>query len=599
MPITALPPAPSRDDPETFADLGDAWVAALATWTTEANTLETTVNAKEASAVASAAAALVSETNAAASATAAATNSQAIAWVTGTVYAVGNLRYSPADFQSYRRITAGAGATDPSLDTTNWVRVSGVNMVRVGRTSNVVLAFSNLGNLIDVTGASTFTQTFNAAASLGANWFVWYRNSGTGVVTLTGLSLTVSPGEVKLVHCDGATIRGYAISSGATMTHEERTTNTSINTADWGKLIEYTGATTITQTFDAIAGFPAGFNVTLFNNGTGIITLDPNGAELIDTLASFKMYPGEKRNIYVKTGGASWESTVDKPFDYWPAATFTFQEPPGYLTGWDVWLHGPGGGGGAGRRGAALSARFGGAAGGSGVAVRAVIPVQAIGGSIVVTFGAVGVGSAAIGADNTNGGNGTAGGTTSFGSLLRALGGNGGDGGASAASSTGGTQALGAGYDVMPSGTGGGVTISGGNPTNGSSGGQGNIAGTGTGWGGTGGGGAGSLRNDDAFTTAGAATANGSADSTTQIAGGIAGTVGSRPGGNGNNPTGNQRRAGTGGGGGYASATTAAGAGGTGGNGSGGGGGGASLNGFASGKGGDGGPSIVNIRGVL
>ena len=41
-------------------------------------------------------------------------------WVSGTTYVVGDLRYSPLDFQTYRRKTAGAGAIDPSLDATNW-----------------------------------------------------------------------------------------------------------------------------------------------------------------------------------------------------------------------------------------------------------------------------------------------------------------------------------------------------------------------------------------------------------------------------------------------------------------------------------------------
>ncbi len=41
-------------------------------------------------------------------------------WVTGTTYAVGDVRYSPVDFFNYRRKTAGAGSTDPSADSTNW-----------------------------------------------------------------------------------------------------------------------------------------------------------------------------------------------------------------------------------------------------------------------------------------------------------------------------------------------------------------------------------------------------------------------------------------------------------------------------------------------
>jgi hypothetical protein len=42
------------------------------------------------------------------------------AWVTGTTYAVGVVVFSPTDYQYYMRKTAGAGATDPVTDTTNW-----------------------------------------------------------------------------------------------------------------------------------------------------------------------------------------------------------------------------------------------------------------------------------------------------------------------------------------------------------------------------------------------------------------------------------------------------------------------------------------------
>jgi hypothetical protein len=44
----------------------------------------------------------------------------AIAWVSGTTYAIGVRRYSLADLRTYQRLTNGAGTTDPASDPTNW-----------------------------------------------------------------------------------------------------------------------------------------------------------------------------------------------------------------------------------------------------------------------------------------------------------------------------------------------------------------------------------------------------------------------------------------------------------------------------------------------
>lgn len=52
MPITPLPPAPSRAQPATFSDRGDLLLGALSGFVTEANALEVTVNAAEANAIA-------------------------------------------------------------------------------------------------------------------------------------------------------------------------------------------------------------------------------------------------------------------------------------------------------------------------------------------------------------------------------------------------------------------------------------------------------------------------------------------------------------------------------------------------------------------
>lgn len=105
MTITALPTPPSRSDPANFATRADDFLAALPDFGTEANALADEVNAN---ATAAEAAALRAE------------ESGAPIWVSGTTYAIGDIRWSPANYQTYRRKTAGAGTTDPASDPTNW-----------------------------------------------------------------------------------------------------------------------------------------------------------------------------------------------------------------------------------------------------------------------------------------------------------------------------------------------------------------------------------------------------------------------------------------------------------------------------------------------
>jgi len=194
MPITALPEPPSRNSPSTFADLGDAFLAALPTFGTEANTLRDTVVAAEANCIAAAAGA------------------GATLWVSGACTA-GTARYSPIDFQSYRCKVTGTSTTDPSLDSTKWARlnVAAPSVPRSARTSNTILVEADRSTLIDIT-SGTFSQTFTAAATLTTGWFCWIKNSGTGVITLDpnasetingATTLTVPAGQTLLVQCDG------------------------------------------------------------------------------------------------------------------------------------------------------------------------------------------------------------------------------------------------------------------------------------------------------------------------------------------------------------------------------------------------------------
>lgn len=242
-----------------------------------------------------------------------------------------------------------------------------------------------------------------------------------------------------------------------------------------------------------------------------------------------------------------------------------------------------GGGGGSGRRGAAGSVRCGGGGGGSGgVISEQYVPASMFGANYTVTIGAPGTGGAAVAADDTNGAIGTIGANSSFatGSItLRTIGGGAGSGGTATTGAQGG-----AGAPIAASGANASAT--------GGVGGTGTINTSGGAAGGGAGGGITSADSPSAGGPGGAAYLWGS------NAGGAGGIVGGTlPGGGAAIAAG---RPGDGSGGGAASITAAAQAGANAvGYGAGGSGGGASLNGFASGKGGDGGPAYVRVTFLL
>jgi hypothetical protein len=134
MPITALP-ALDRTS-ATFKTDADAFFGSqLPAFAAEANALQTDVNAKQVLATAAAVTAATQAANSADSALAAAGSAAvvgAVAWVSGTTYAIGDARYSPINLQTYRRKVAGAGTTDPSLDTTNWAKAVDVLPAQTG-----------------------------------------------------------------------------------------------------------------------------------------------------------------------------------------------------------------------------------------------------------------------------------------------------------------------------------------------------------------------------------------------------------------------------------------------------------------------------------
>ena len=193
-------------------------------------------------------------------------------------------------------------------------------------------------------------------------------------------------------------------------------------TVDSGSLISCTG-TGWTLSFDPAATLGATWWCYVHNAGTGEITLDPSGAETIDGVTNFTMYPGEAR--IVRSTGAAFASTIVQPFFREWTAGGTFAKPPGYsLFGYHVVAGGASGG-----KSGSASRMVGGGGGGAGPSGR--LPPSAFGASETIT---VGSGGAAVSAT----GNGNPGGDSSIGSVVTAKGGGAGGGDASASRYGGG-----------------------------------------------------------------------------------------------------------------------------------------------------------------
>lgn len=217
---------------------------------------------------------------------------------------------------------------------------------------------------------------------------------------------------------------------------------------DRAKLLDCTG--TFSLSFTAVATLGNGWWCAVRNSGTGTITLDPNGAELIDGAATALLAPGASC-IVVCSGAAL--STLGKTATQAGYAnrqiftnTGTFTVPAGVTRVFvEVW----GGGGGGGDVSVIQSSPGGGGGGYTNKLITGLMP----GSTVSVTVGAAGT----PGAGASGGSIGGTGGTSSFGAHCSATGGVGGDGrGISGASYTWGNPG-GAGG----SGTGGDLNLTG------------------------------------------------------------------------------------------------------------------------------------------
>jgi len=161
--ITTLSTPPSRSDPTNFVSRADTFLGELPDWGDEVNAVggeinstATAVNVSASAAAASAVAADAAKVQAEQAVVAATAVSGATKWVSGTSYAEGDVAWSPANGQNYRRKSpGGVSTTDPSADPTGWyslISLQGLSIVEISTNTTAVA-----GRHYVFTGSCTLT----------------------------------------------------------------------------------------------------------------------------------------------------------------------------------------------------------------------------------------------------------------------------------------------------------------------------------------------------------------------------------------------------------------------------------------------------------
>jgi len=246
--------------------------------------------------------------------------------------------------------------------------------------------------IINVNATNALVLKNESASSSAANRFS------------IGADITLSAGQGATFCYDSTSSRwrpltgsGTAGGGGGSNTVTRRTitaADTVIST-DNGNIVEATSGT-FSLAFTAAATLANGFWTIISNSGTGDVTLDPNGAETIDGLTTYILYPGG--SVLVQCNGTSFESylltSMRKQFD----STGTWTKPGcGTIALVQAW----GAGGGAGR---SASANDSGGGGGGGYKEYH-FPLSALGTTETATVGTGGAGktgAAGAGANGTN-----------------------------------------------------------------------------------------------------------------------------------------------------------------------------------------------------
>lgn len=219
-----------------------------------------------------------------------------------------------------RQLAAGNGLslTDGGAGSTITINTNAIVNSQTG-TTYTALATDNTKTII-FSGQSTATLSLTAAATLATGWSCWVINNNTGTLTIdpnsseqinSATTLLVARGDRVRIVCNGSAF--FAMSSQLETRFNSQTGTTyTADATDKGKTIYFGSQSTATLSLTAAATLGAGWYCEVMNVNSGILTIDPNGAETINAGSTLTL--GAFSSCRIVCDGSAFVASLD----FWP-----------------------------------------------------------------------------------------------------------------------------------------------------------------------------------------------------------------------------------------------------------------------------------------
>lgn len=302
MPITALPTPPTRSDPTTFAERGDAFMVALPTFATEANALATAVNADASTASTAASTATTQAGNASTSASNASNSAATATTQAGIATTQAGIATTKAGEANASAVAAAASAAV-------------INLTAPGPIGGATPA---AGSFTTLSATGTATTTFSTNMSAGQTFGP--AGAGGGVfINTPSLSATYNSGlAIDGSYAGGATpstinLKALGVYSGG---------GYASNLAFWTS-----SGTTASEKMRLDASGNLGLGVTPSAWGSGFRALEINRFSIASTVTETEYLHNGFWNgtnwIYKATDFATRMRNVNGQFQFWTAPSGT------------------------------------------------------------------------------------------------------------------------------------------------------------------------------------------------------------------------------------------------------------------------------------